>query len=82
MNRPQNRGVSLRPFAIAFCLAASVIAVGTASARNNMRSQEFRLRAAPEQEFRIPMRLDEYRGNWIRELVALRAPAPARAEAV
>ena len=62
---------ALRPVAIALCLAAGVAAIGSASA-GNTRMPEARMRAPVEQEFRVPMRLDAYRGNWIRELVTLR----------
>lgn len=73
MKYPLSRRVSnARPFTVALCLAAAATAViGSASARE-ARNPEARLRAPVEQEFRVPMRLDAYRGNWIRELVQLR----------
>lgn len=73
MNHPlSRRAARARSFTVALCLAAAATAtVGSVSARE-LRNPEARVRAPAEQEFRVPMRLDAYRGNWIRELVQLR----------
>jgi len=68
--RAPRAAMSVRVASVVLCAAAAVVAAGSASARD-ARNSEARLRAPAEQEFRIPMRLGTYRGNWLREKVQL-----------